>query len=327
MDSSLPSLPSCRVVGPPDGSTVAEWLDWRTKGIGASDAAAIAGLSRWGSPMSVWLSKTRRGGETRPSPAMRWGNFLEEAVCRAFAEDRDAKVSRRGAWVETLDEAHPYLRASLDGLAEVDGELGVLEAKTTNGRDGAWDNGVPDAYQVQVQHQLLVTGLDRAWVAVLTGGSEFTVYDVERDELAIAAILDAEDRFWRKYVMTDTPPPADGSVPTNEALKDLYARSIPASVELDQEAVAMVVQLNEAREAKREAEAREVAAANRLMALLGSADQGTLGGMPLITWKESHPKRLDIERLRAELPDVAAQYMKEGVSRTLRIVRRTLDGE
>lgn len=30
-----------------------EWLDWRRGGIGASDVAALCGMSPWASPMSV----------------------------------------------------------------------------------------------------------------------------------------------------------------------------------------------------------------------------------------------------------------------------------
>jgi len=40
-----------------------EWLKWRKKGIGGSDAAAIAGLNPWKSPIAVYLDKI---GETEP---------------------------------------------------------------------------------------------------------------------------------------------------------------------------------------------------------------------------------------------------------------------
>lgn len=35
-----------------------DWLQWRKRGIGGSDVAAIAGLSKYKSPVGVWLDKT-----------------------------------------------------------------------------------------------------------------------------------------------------------------------------------------------------------------------------------------------------------------------------
>ena len=35
-----------------------QWLDWRRKGIGGSDVAAIVGLNKYKSALSVFLEKT-----------------------------------------------------------------------------------------------------------------------------------------------------------------------------------------------------------------------------------------------------------------------------
>jgi hypothetical protein len=44
---------------------------------------------------------------------------------------------------------------------------------------------------------------------------------VERDEEVIARLIELERRFW-EYVITDTPPPADGSDSSGKALQALY---------------------------------------------------------------------------------------------------------
>lgn len=41
-----------------------QWLEWRKKGIGGSDVAAIAGLNKYKSPVGVWLEKTGRSQRT-----------------------------------------------------------------------------------------------------------------------------------------------------------------------------------------------------------------------------------------------------------------------
>ena len=35
-----------------------EWLDWRKKGIGSSDAPIIMGVSPWKTPFELWEEKT-----------------------------------------------------------------------------------------------------------------------------------------------------------------------------------------------------------------------------------------------------------------------------
>lgn len=316
-DSSL--LGACRLEKPaPDR---AAWLEWRRAGIGASDAAAVVGLSRWGSAYSVWLDKTGRTPLDRPATAaMRWGLLLEDAVCKAFEEEHDTDVIWRGAWAQNV--ATSWLRATLDGICVLDGEVCVVELKTSNGRDGAWDQGVPDYYQVQVQHQMAVTGAQRAFVAVLLGGSEYASYEIERDEEALAVLLPALEAFWRDHVAADRPPDVDGAIATGVALRQAFAKSEPKAVELPDQAEGLLRELASAKAAVKEAEARETAAQNRVMALLGDAELGTLGGYVVVTWKSQVSRRIDVARLRTELPEVADQYTQESRSRALRIVRR-----
>ncbi len=312
-----------------DGETELAWLQWRRGGIGASEAAAVCGLSPWSSPYTVWLDKTGQLPLWRPpSEAMRWGNRLEPVVADAFAEEHEAKVSYRGLRVELGTD--PWIRATLDGLAEVDDgqgkELCVVELKTSNGRDGAWDDGVPLQYQVQVQHQLLVTGLQTAYVAVLLGGSEYRSYRLARDDAAIEALLATLHTFWFDHVLPGVAPAVDGTVATKTALREAFAASQPRTVLLPVEAEQLLLELGAAKAAIKEAEARETAAANQVMALLGEAEQGAIGERVVVTWKEQTSRRVDVERLRRERKEIAEEFTKESTARVLRLVRRRGDG-
>jgi putative phage-type endonuclease len=61
------------------------WLEARQRGIGASDAAAVLGLSGYSSPYSVWYSKTSpiedRGDEDE---LIYWGRRLEPIIADEF---------------------------------------------------------------------------------------------------------------------------------------------------------------------------------------------------------------------------------------------------
>src|SRR5690606_18657199 len=57
----------------------------RRSGIGSSDAATVAGLNRWKTPLDLYLEKR---GLVEPEPASEaaeWGTILEPTILREFA--------------------------------------------------------------------------------------------------------------------------------------------------------------------------------------------------------------------------------------------------
>ena len=47
-----------KVLASTENMPYAEWLEWRKKGIGGSDASVVCGISRYKSPVELWLDKT-----------------------------------------------------------------------------------------------------------------------------------------------------------------------------------------------------------------------------------------------------------------------------
>jgi len=98
---------------------------------------------------------------------------------------------------------------SLDGLT-LGGER-LLEVKCpVRGRDSTlWEavtaGKLPDHYQWQVQHQLMVSNAEVADVWVFDG-SEGILLEVVPDRGAWTTLCEGWDRFW-EYLVTKTPPP------------------------------------------------------------------------------------------------------------------------
>ena len=74
-----------------------EWLKYRKKGIGGSDAGAICRLNPYRSPMSVYIDKTEDDIEDIDSEAMRQGRDLEQYVAERFCDETGKKVRRANA--------------------------------------------------------------------------------------------------------------------------------------------------------------------------------------------------------------------------------------
>jgi putative phage-type endonuclease len=266
-----------------------DWLEWRREGIGGSDAAAVVGLSPFGNPWTVWADKRGLIPLERPEDrARRAGRLLEPVVIEWFTEDTGIDV--RDRQVAIVRPGYEWMRATLDGRAYQDSDghqappFGVVEVKTSNGLDGQWVDGVPLHIVIQAQHQIAVDEAERAYVAVLLRGDSFLWFQIDRDEVAISELMEMEERFWRKNVLGGEPPDVDGSTKTAEALRAAFARPSRETTELPATASALIADYLRASMAEREAKDRKQTAANKLMALMGDAEIGTVGGRPVVRW-------------------------------------------
>ena len=74
-----------------------DWLQARKAGIGGSDIAALLGLSKYKTPLQLWMDKTGRADENFDADSlerMHWGTVLEDVVARHYADQRGVKVQR-----------------------------------------------------------------------------------------------------------------------------------------------------------------------------------------------------------------------------------------
>ena len=302
-----------------------DWLRWRRGGIGASDAAAICGLSRWGNPYTVWLDKTGQLplGNKEETSAQRWGSLLEPAVIAEFERQTNYVVHDRQVAVAHPDRS--WQRATLDGrVYDVDElVLGLYEGKTSNGLDGTWRDGVPGYYQLQAQHQMAVDDRERVWIAVLLGGQAFEVHELTRDHKAIEILTQMEYDFWHTNVLGRIAPAIDGSSKTTEALRVMFAKATPQkAVDLPLDAAALITERERCRKEQKEWEAKAQLAENELLSLMGDAEVGLLGGERVVLWKEVKSQRLDQSALGAEHPELVKRFMKESSYRRLTITGR-----
>lgn len=301
------------------------WLRTRRTGIGGSDASAVASLSKYESPYSVWMDKTGRVplDSVEASEAMLWGNLLEPVV-------RAEACKRLGLDVEltgTLQHAdRTWQLYNPDGLLS-DG--GILEIKTSNQfLSGEWDDQVPDHAELQVQHGMAVTGAGHAWVAGLIGGQRLVVHRVDRDDDLIATLIDLEAAFWQ-HVLDDTEPPIDGHDATRAALADRYpvdpgaVRDVPPNAVAEAHANYFAAKADEKAAAERKA-----LAANTMRALMAGRGVLTSGDRVWARTKrgvfapkrfaDEHPEIaaactvtktvLDTTRLKTEHPDLYVAY-------------------
>lgn len=206
------------------------WEEARTGlTVTATEIAAILGLSPWMSRFSLWHKKS--GLPTGPfemSPAIEWGNRLEDAVALKWEEEHPGMLAApAGTWRNTEREwqrATPdrlVYEAPVDPFRIPDKAVGLLEVKTSPFGDGWGPSGsdeFPVHYRCQIQWQLDTLGLKFCHLAVLIGGWDYREYLVGYDETDAKVMRDAAERFLDD-VRSEKRPPIDGADATYQTIR------------------------------------------------------------------------------------------------------------
>ena len=239
-----------------------------------------------------------------------------------------ATLTRLGASVLSLHAAGgrsmlqaadwPWMLADLDGLIE-DPQRGpgVFEVKTASAfKQDEWtEDRCPDTYMLQLAHYMAVTGLSYAVICVLIGGNKLQWVTVDRDEELIASLVELEHRFWN-HVLTQSPPPVDGSTACAEMLSRKYpSSSNPAPLILPVEADSWIQDYLQAKREEEDAAERKRLAENRIKEVMKEHDRSTSPCGRQVTWKTVQSSRIDSAKLKKEEPALYEKFATTSATR------------
>lgn len=285
----------------------AAWLEERRRGIGGSDVAAILGMSKWKTPLQVYLDKRGESDHTPDNESMLWGRVLEPVIRQQYSERTGRSVRVPEKMLYSLD--YPFMLANLDGFTD---DHRVLEIKTARYGDEWGEPGsdeIPTEYLLQVQHYMAVTGFFVADVAVLIGGSDFRLYEVPSDKELQEMVIQRESEFWKRVVEGSPPDP----VTLAETIERFGKSARQSSVEAGDD---VILALQTIKEVKSEIDAlkdREEAAKAVVLKALGENESVVSGGKTLATWKLTKGRAgFNQEAFKADHPKLYEQYMKVG---------------
>jgi len=192
----------------------AHWLEMRTKDVTSTESAALFGMSPYVTHFDLWHRK-RSGDvpEFKANERMKWGNRLESAIAHGIAEENGWEIkpmkeyyrdpdARLGSSFDFVITNHP------DGPAHLE----IKNVDYLAFRDG-WiehDDGsieAPEHIEMQVQHQMAVSGFARSFIGAFIAGNRGVVIERERDEAVIAAIRAKVAEFWASIEAGQEPTP------------------------------------------------------------------------------------------------------------------------
>lgn len=219
-------------------------IEARRDAIGASEAAAVLGLSKYSSPFRVWLEKMGYGESFTGNWASRRGQIMEAVLLEWYQE-------RTGFQLQYPDTIYhpnaPHVLAHLDALALTPNGPRVVEAKDVSIRTARhWGEPGTEAidpdYIPQVLIQMAVTGCPAAHIVVSKGGAEPELYCVMARPALQERMVRRLELWWDTHIVRRVPPEMDGSKRTKHWLSQLYKEPASGLLQANQQLAELVEQ-------------------------------------------------------------------------------------
>jgi putative phage-type endonuclease len=283
----------------------------RRSGLGGTDVAKVLGVSRFGTPMSVWSEKMGYSAPLIQTEPMAWGLRLEDAIAQHWSREMSRPVFQRRQTVRV--KGKPFLMAHLDRLvgarrtADAEALLEVKNADRFRADDFGEQNTdeVPPDYFLQGLHQAAVTDKPRVHFAVLIGGNHFRKYVYERDLTLERPIEQRLEEWWQDHIVKGIPPEVDGSESSFEYLRSRYPVETLPETEWSEEIEKWALIHQAAHEAERAGEAEKALAKNMLRDLLGGAGTAQGNGITVRWTTVRGARRFRLDELLKARPDLA----------------------
>jgi len=186
----------------------------QTRRLGATDAAKLLGVSKYGGPLDVYR-RLVEGVDTKLNASMKRGTKYEPEVRRRYVEATGADLQ---LWVSPLiveHERYPWATCSPDDITSTDV---LAEYKTVSRWSRKSWAPVPVEYVLQVQWSLWVTGLETAHLYAAYGEDgdktrpgeffieECQLFTFRPDTELFDIFAEVGGAFWRNHIITKTAP-------------------------------------------------------------------------------------------------------------------------
>ena len=193
-----------------------KWREGRKHSIGASDAAAVMGISPWKTEAQLWDEKANgKMLDFHNSDTVR-GHRSENHILELYGIETGRKIFS-GERIMLMSNRNSFMSCTLDGIDFTDENNPIIiEVKSVKFSHGEWsDDKIPDYYFTQLLHQLAVTGWDEAILLVRFTRNEGwesafeRMYHVKREDVQdqIDKLVRKESKFWYEYVVNKKRPP------------------------------------------------------------------------------------------------------------------------
>lgn len=286
-----------------------KWLEWRKQGITATEAATIMYPSKYGSPLSVYTDKqglTEKSQEDTDG-FMEWGHRIEDLLVGKFMEQHTGFTCCTQGRLYQRD----WAKCSLDAQCfDENGVPVIIECKTGQ-HEEKWDP-IPERYYAQVQWQMYVTGIRKAYFSVLIQGHIWFEREVEYCPEYVKKLLDKCFYVWDCIQRKEAPATLGDFESDATAIAALAGDTGHSGepLEVDNDIVGKYIALKEAYE-KAEREFKEFK--NSIGLEMVDHSRAVCDGKTFATWVERRGAvSVDKKLLEAKYPEIYKECLTQG---------------
>lgn len=280
----------------------------RNKFIGGSDVAAILGINRYRTPYEVWDEKKNGNRPFSGNQFTEWGTKLEPVIVDHFAQTHGVNVTNRND--RYISGSISFLGCHPDGIAEINGQKCLIECKTVGSNAFKhWSNELPLEYYCQVQHNMFVTGCQKAYfICLVLDDRNYFEIEVNFDSEFVKKQNEYLSKWWETYIV--------GSETPLKLVED-FEKENPETkqVEASDNAITIFQKLVEVKAKYKAIEKEKDELEEKLKLEIGEATDLMSGMTILATWRPSTSVRVDTKKLKEEQPEMFLKYAKETTSR------------
>lgn len=221
------------------------WLELRSVDLTSTEVSALFNLSPYQTMFEVWHRKKNKDiVAIEQTDRMKWGSRLEGVIAEGVAADQGWSVK---AFKDYMRVPDLRIGSSFDYMIMpevvhgvyppgwVDPRGGLLEIKNVSEMafrsswSGDDDNlEAPPHIEMQVQHQLLVSGLSYAYICALVGGNTVRLIKREPQKEIHDAIIKKCSQFWQSIKENNQPAPDFEK--DAEFIRQLYSHAEPGLI-------------------------------------------------------------------------------------------------
>lgn len=310
----------------------------RRSGIGATDVPKIMGLTKWGTPLSVYKEKISENQDTEDSstPEMRFGSHVEEFVINELDRESghdffclDEKLYRHKTHeflISHVDAIHIHDAMNprvIKNLVEIKNVSPYIFYGSGNDDREIWDvdsNTFPSKYVAQCAMESIVyssaTGreIEKVMLAACVGGIIHKFW-YNRSEKLENYIIEVCKNFWDCVINRKEPKPIN----YKEAL-DHFPDATKMVIESTDESQSAINILREKMRVARKLACEIDLFKGHLATFMGKND--TLvdeKGETLATWKGQTCSRLDTSLVKEKYPEIYKECLATSSTRVMRI--------
>lgn len=213
-----------------------QWLTERAKDVTSTEVSALFGLSPYLTEFELFHQKRDAVVvKIEPNERMKWGNRLESAIAQGAAEDMGWNIAKLNVYMR--DQA-ARIGSSFDfEIKSSANGPGILEVKNVDWvqyqknwiDDGNGNIEAPEHIELQVQHQMEISGFEWCAIVALVGGNEQKIVLRNRDRDIGKSIREKTGEFWNR-VLQNQPPSADYTRDAEFIVKQLRRNAIEGLV-------------------------------------------------------------------------------------------------